>query len=270
MRYVPRKAPDDVNVSKEHPLVEASTLVVGLSLIFLAIALVLVLMVDIVLLFVSPQREAEMFSSWRPDDFVAAEDEDDRLRPLRDLTARLVSHWEDSPYEIRVEISDDSNLNAMALPGGLIIVTSGLLNTVESENELAFVIGHELGHFRNRDHIRGLGRGVVLSILIAAVSGSGGADLGASLGDLALRSFSRGQESDADEFGLEIVLKEYGHVDEAWRFFERIDHDNQFVYLITAYVSTHPAPDDRIDRLQDLAKARRWPAEGAITPLAWQ
>ncbi|MDJ0698240.1 MAG: M48 family metallopeptidase [Woeseiaceae bacterium] len=270
MRYIPKKAPDDVNVSKEHPLVEASTLIVGLSLIFLAIALVLVLMVDIVLLFVSPEREAEMFSNWRPDDFVASETEDPRLDALRELTARLAAHWEDSPYEFRIEVSDDSNLNAVALPGGLIVVTSGLLNTVESENELAFVIGHEIGHFRNRDHIRGLGRGVVLSILIAAISGAdGSADLGPMLGDLALRSFSRGQESEADEFALEIVHKEYGHLDEAWRFFERIDSDNEFVYLLTAYVSTHPAPDDRIDRLRDLARARVWSVEGETTPLAW-
>ncbi len=270
MRYVPKKAPDDVNVSKEHPLVEASTLVVGLSLIFLAIALVLVLMVDIVLLFVSPEREAEMFSNWRPEEFIASETEDRRLEPLRELTDRLTRHWDDSQYEFRVEISDDSRLNAMALPGGLIVVTSGLLNTVESENELAFVVAHELGHFRNRDHIRSLGRGVVLSILIATISGAdGSADLGPILGDLAMRSFSRGQESNADEFALEIVQKEYGHVDEAWRFFERIDHDNEFVYLLTAYVSTHPAPDNRIDRLRDIARARAWSVEGETTPLAW-
>ncbi len=270
MRYIPKKAPDDVNVSEEHPLVEASTLVVGLSLIFLAIALVLVLMVDVVLLFVSPEREAEMFSNWRPDDFVSSEAEDPRLEPLRELTARLAAHWDDSPYEFHVDISDDSTLNAMALPGGLIVVTSGLLNTVESENELAFVIAHELGHFRNRDHIRGLGRGVVLGILIAAISGAdGSAELGSILGDLAMRSFSRSQESEADEFALDIVHKEYGHLDEAWRFFERIDHENEFVYLLTAYISTHPAPDDRIDRLQDIARARVWPVEGEQTPLAW-
>ena len=63
------------------------------------------------------------------------------------------------------------------------IVTAGLLEKVESENELAFIIGHELGHFRNRDHIRGLGRGLAIGILITAVSGNdgGGAQLGATI-----------------------------------------------------------------------------------------
>ena len=269
MRYIPKKAPDDVNVSKEHPLIEASTLLVGLSLIFLAIALVLVLLVDAVLLFVPPEKEAEMFSNWRPNDLVSVDVDDERLRPLRELCDRLVVHWEDAPYEFTIEISNDRSLNAMALPGGLIVVTSGLLESVESENELAFILGHELGHFRNRDHIRGLGRGVALSILIAAVSG-GGADLGTSLSELTLKGFSRGQESDADEFGLEIVQMEYGHVAEAWRFFERAESGSEFLRKVSSYVSTHPAPDNRVQRLQRQAQSNRWSLEGDAAPLPWR
>jgi predicted Zn-dependent protease len=271
LRYVPRQAPDDINVSKEHPLVEASTLIVGLSLIFVAIAVVLILMVDVVLMFVSPEKEAAMFASWLPDDLVAVDDDDDRQRAVNALTQRLADHWTDTPYEFRVEVSSDPELNAMAFPGGLIVVTSGLLDKVESENELAFILGHELGHFRNRDHIRGLGRGVVLSIFIAALTSSeGGADLGATISDLALRSFSRGQESSADEFGLEIIHSEYGHVADAWQFFVRIDHDDDILFELASYLSTHPAPDDRIERLQALARERGWRVSGDVTVVEWR
>ena len=114
----------------------------------------------------------------------------------------------------------------MALPGGLIVVTQGLLDQVESENELAFVLGHELGHFRNRDHLRALGRGVVISLFFAVVTGNDVAGLGIKATDLTLRGFSREQETRADEFGLAIVHAEYGHVNQASRLFERWDEEN--------------------------------------------
>jgi hypothetical protein len=69
------------------------------------------------------------------------------------------------------------------------------MKQVESENELAFVLGHELGHFRNRDHLKSLGRDLALALLIATLSqGSSVGDLAALSGDLAGRSFSREQE----------------------------------------------------------------------------
>lgn len=265
MRFIPKKVDDSVNVSKEHPLVEAGTLVIGLTLIFAAIAAALILIVDLVLLFVSPEREAAMFSNWLPDGIVAVEEEDKRVVALQALTTRLARHWEDSPYEFRVEISADDDLNAMALPGGLIIVTSGLLDSVESENELAFVLGHEIGHFRNRDHIRALGRGVVLTIFFVAISGGDSvANLSMTISDLTLRGFSRGQEADADKFGLELVYKEYGHVAESWRFFERVGDEDNALIDIAAYLSTHPSPEDRVARMIELAESNGWPVTGPV------
>lgn len=270
MRYVPRKAPAEVNVSREHPLAEAGTLIAALTLIFGAIALVLILLVDVVLLFVSPEKEAELFSRWTPQELIAVDDGDERLPALDALLQRLSAHWDDSPYEFRVGVSAGGDLNAMALPGGLIVVTSQLLDAVESENELAFILGHELGHFRNRDHIRGLGRGVALSMFFAAIIGSdSGVSLGASISDLTLRSFSRGQESDADEFGLYLVSREYGHVAATWRFFERMARNETLLSELSSYLSTHPAANDRVDRLFELAGDNGWPVAGEVTALPW-
>jgi Zn-dependent protease with chaperone function len=267
LRYVSRQPRDDVNVSKEHPLVEASTLIVGLGLIFLAIAVVLILLVDLVLLFVSPDKEVGLFESWSLSDYIATDADDSRLESLQGLTDRLAGHWPESPYTYRVQIADSDELNAVALPGGTIVVTSGLLDAVESENELAFVLGHEIGHFRNRDHIRGLGRGVVLSIFLAALSGSdSGVNLGSSLSDLTLRGFSRGQEEDADEFGLSIVNSEYGHVANSWRFFERLADKELGV---ATYLSTHPSPGDRVTRLIQQAGGNGWAVDGAVVDIDW-
>jgi len=269
MRFVARQPKEGINVSDTHPLVEASTLLVGLIAIFVVVAMALVFMVEVALYFVSAEDEVDLFDSWVPEDLIAVAGDDSRQNETQLIVDRLVLHWPDSPYSFRVRIDDSEVPNAMAFPGGLIIVTQGLLDQVESENELAFVLGHELGHFKNRDHIRALGRGVVLSLVFAVVTGNDVAGIGIKAADLTLRSFSRGQETAADRFGLTIVNAEYGHVDEAWRLFERWDvEDTDFIDLVT-YLSTHPETGDRIEDMQVHAADEGWKVEGELTPLIW-
>lgn len=269
MKYVPRRPRDGINVSDTHPLVEAGTLVAGLTAIMVAIVLVLVFLIEIALYFVPADKEVELFRNWLPEDIATVAPDDERLDGTQRLVDRLVRHWADAPYEFRIEIDDSPVANAMAFPGGLIIVTEGLLAQVESENELAFVLGHELGHYRNRDHLRALGRGIVLSLFFTVVTGNDVSGLGLKISDLALRGFNRKQESKADEFGLAIVYAQYGHVNEAWRLFERWHNGGEALIDLVTYVSTHPQPGDRVDDLMQLAEIRGWPTAGSITALPW-
>lgn len=270
MRFIPRSPEEGINVSKEHPLVEAGTLIVGIGLIFAVIAVTLIFLVEIAIYFIPAEKEVALFEDWMPTDIVVVAEGDERSQAVDAILKRLSRHYPDSPYTFRIAIDDSEFMNAMALPGGLIVLTAGLLDAVKTENELAFIIGHELGHFKNRDHMRALGRGVVLGILFVAISGSGaGSNYGASIADLALRGFSRSQEASADEFGLGIVHKEFNHVADSWRFFERIDeYDGDFLKLMS-YLSTHPSPDNRVDALIMLAGKNGWSITGELTPVGW-
>lgn len=270
MKFTPRKARDDVNVSKEHPLVEAGTLVAGLGLIFLVVLLALIFLVEIALYFIPEEKEVAMFRSWLPEDISTVAYDDPRLEALDQIVERLSRHWADSKYDFWVEVDDSAELNAIALPGGLIVVTTGLLEAVQTENELAFVIGHEIGHFRNRDHIRGMGRGVVIAMLFAAIgAGEGGTSLSAPLTDLTLRGFGRKQESAADRFGLSLVHAEYGHVAGSWGFFERIGRSDGSSSRLNDYLSTHPAPQNRIESIIEYAGENGWSISGDLLPLPW-
>lgn len=268
MQYVPRKPRDDVNVSDTHPLVEASTLVLGLGAIVVAIILSLVMLVDISLRFVSPDDEVKLFKSWSEDDFNAIEP-DPRSVGVQALLVRLSRHWPDSPYSYRVAVRKSTVPNALALPGGNIVLTSALMDSVESENELAFILGHELGHFHNRDHLRSLGRVAVFGLVLAVVGvGSIDADFGASIADVSLRNFSRGQESDADEFALDIVQGEYGHVNGATGFFKRLlTYDRPL--KVASYLSTHPAAEHRIAELEEIAERKHYAMNGDLAALEW-
>ena len=270
MKFVPRQPDDKVNVSDTHPLAEASLLMIGLAGIVVIVAVVLVFMIEVALHFVPAEEEARLFDSWLPEDIATVAPQDERLVRTQQIVDRLARHWPDSPYRFRVEIDDSEVANAMALPGGLIIVTKGLLDQVESENELAFVLGHELGHFRNRDHLRALGRGIVFSLTYAILTGNDVTGVGIQAADLTLRGFNRRQESEADEFGLAIVQSEYRHVDEAWRLFERWDEEDDSAIDVVTYLSTHPDVGDRVEDLKLLAEQEGWPTEGDIIELSWQ
>ncbi len=269
MKFIPRQPREGINVSDTHPLVEAGTLVAGLTLIFVFIALLLIFLVEIALYFIPVEKEVALFEDWLPEDLITVSPADERLHQTQLLVDRLAFHWADAPYTFRVEIDDSDVANAMALPGGLIIVTEGLLDQVESENELAFVLGHELGHFRNRDHLRALGRGIVLSLFLATTMGNDVSSISVTVTDLTLRGFSRQQESSADEFGLALVYTHYGHVDEAWRLFEKWDTDERIMPGVVSYTSTHPDAGDRVEKLEDQAIREGWPIEGLITGLKW-
>lgn len=270
MKFVPKKPREGINVSDTHPLVEAGTLIIGLGLIFVSVAVMLVFLVELALLFISPEDEAEFFEGWAPDDLTTIEEGDHRLEKTYALTQKIAAHWPDSPYQFRVEIEENEVPNAMAAPGGLIIVTTGLLDRVETENELAFILGHEIGHFRNRDHLRMLGRGVIFSIVYGVLlAGQSGETVGLTIADLTLRGFSREQETDADLFALEVMQAEYGHVDESWRFFERLLAEDPEDSWLIIYLSTHPGAELRISELREHAIAEGWPVVGDTTPLAW-
>ena len=141
--------------------------------------------------------------------------------------------------------------NAFAAPGGMIVVNSGLLTFAQSENEVAMVLAHELAHHVNRDHLEGMGRGLVLAVILNAVlGGNSGLDqiTGAGAQGLALK-MSRDDERDADRLGLLLLEGRYGHVGGALDFFLRIG--DQPGGRPATWLSTHPLSSDRIDRMEE-------------------
>jgi Zn-dependent protease with chaperone function len=161
------------------------------------------------------------------------------------------------PYHFQVHVKKAPTINALALPGGHIVVFTGLLDHVKSENELAFVLAHEMGHYSHRDHLQGLGRAVVFMAISAFLFGpeSGVNGIVARGLNMTEMSFSRSQETQADEFALETLNCAYGHVAGTTDFFEKIqkEHDPG---MFGHYFSSHPENHQRIFHLQDISRDR--------------
>lgn len=269
MEYDDRLPVDGINASDEHPLREFALLVGGLVAGAVACVAIGAFAIDRLVPLVPPVWEARWFGGWLGPD---GSESDPRTAALQALLDRLARHWSDRPYPFRIDVLAEAESNALALPGGGILVTTGLLEQVASENELAHVLGHELGHYHGRDHLRGLGRGLASELVLTALGGGGelAASMASFASQLAQRGFDRGQESRADAFGLALVYAEYGHVAGAGDFFARLAGADaaDATGRLAGYLATHPLHADRVERLRAEAAAQGWATEGALTPLA--
>jgi len=253
--------PLENNVSPEHPLAELGTLVLGLGLIGLGILACVWLAVEGVVRWLPVSLEERAFPG--------SSLEVPRSRDLDALLHRLAAHWPEHEYALAIGVIESPEPNAFALPGGQLLLTSALLQQATSENELAFVIGHELGHLAGRDPLRALGRGLLVSLALAAVGGDEGASVAASAAQLGERSFSREQESAADRFGLALVVAEYGHVAGAADFLRRLPDasDASAATRAASWLATHPRSAERVAELEALAARNAWGTRGELTPL---
>jgi predicted Zn-dependent protease len=119
------------------------------------------------------------------------------------LGHRLVGQTHRQTIEYSFKVVNTDMVNAFAAPWGYVYLTRGLMGFAHSEDEVAFVLGHEIGHVANRDAIKSVKQGLLFSIA-AAVLGDRNRTLGevAGLGaGLMLLHYSRGDESDADVSG---------------------------------------------------------------------
>ncbi|MEB3293113.1 MAG: M48 family metallopeptidase [Synechococcales bacterium] len=161
----------------------------------------------------------------------------------------------------------ESVVNAAAVPGNYILLFDGLLKQATSENELVMVLGHELGHFTNRDHLRALGNVLLLQIAIGIITGGDASSWtaagAASVGELSRAQFSQKQERQADEVGLTLLNAYYGHAAGATDFFDRI---SQKTRAEIALLASHPTPKSRVQDLKNLIRQRGY-TEGDKKPL---
>jgi predicted Zn-dependent protease len=167
---------------------------------------------------------------------------------VREIGARLTAG---SAYTYEFHVAQDASINAFAIPGGFIVVHSGLIAAAASAEEVAGVLAHEVMHVEKRHSLKALAKAAGLSVAIALVVG----DLGgvAAMGtELATLSFSRAHETEADAEGLKRLVAA-GIAPEGMRdFFKKLEKRADFT---PAWASSHPASDARHAALDAAIKA---------------
>lgn len=113
-----------------------------------------------------------------------------------------------SRYTYEFHVAEDASINAFALPGGVIVVHTGLIQAVRRPEELAGVLAHEVQHVEQRHSLEGLVRSLGMRGIWVAVTGDVGTGIA---GDAALKlaslRFSRDAEHDADARGFDLLVR---------------------------------------------------------------
>jgi beta-barrel assembly-enhancing protease len=192
-----------------------------------------------------PTWVALEMSGQRCDDPSAERYASSVLEPLRTALGA-------TPFNFQLMVVDDEQVNAFALPGGFVVVNSGLLAQAESGEEVAAVLAHELSHVTARHSTRRLAGSLGVSAALALVFGV--VDFGApayTLAYLAGLGYERAQESEADDQGLALLMRAGISPLGMATFFERMSGSLQPPELL----STHPDPGDRAERARRAAES---------------
>ncbi len=176
-------------------------------------------------------------------------------RYVRGLTNKLlntgkVSYRDEFAWEVKI-IDDSETLNAFCTPGGYIYVYTGIIKFLDSEDQLAGVMGHEIAHAALRHSTRQMTKLYGLSALTSVVTGNANPGMleQIALGLISLR-FSRTHETEADAYSV-IYLCETGYnAAGAAGFFEKMEGAN----TPPEFLSTHPNPGNRVEKIRQKAE----------------
>lgn len=178
------------------------------------------------------------------------------INVLGDSIARLTSR---ADLDWRFYVVDAKDVNAFAVPGGFIYVNRGLIERTATMDELAGVLGHEIGHVARRHSVEQMEKaqkanvGVTLGcILIPAVcqSGVGNAAINVAGGAI-FAKFSRTDESEADIDAFNFVVRARISPKGIVTMFERLLQERQNRRAgVDAWFATHPLEEDRIAAVQ--------------------
>ncbi|OAN50119.1 Zn-dependent protease [Paramagnetospirillum marisnigri] len=223
---------------------------------------------------VSAEEEAKMGAEAHPDimsQFGGAYDDPKLQAYVAGIGKRLAKNTETPTAPFRFTILNSTVVNAMALPGGYIYVTRGLMSLAGDEAELAGVMGHEIGHVTGRHtaqrHSQAMAANVatgVLGAVLGAVTGVGG------LGDIAglaagayVQGYSRDQESEADSLGVRYMATSGWDPDSMATFLAKLREQSRLEALLAgqspdkidehSMFASHPRLIDRVKEAAALA-----------------
>ena len=190
-------------------------------------------------------------------------EDEDLQKYLNELGQKMVKVSHRSHLKFEFKLMDSPVINAFAVPGGYVYITRGIMAYMNSEAELAGVVGHEIGHVTARHSAKqysnaqvaqlGLGLGTVLAPEFAHYAGMAAQGIG-----LLFMRFSRDHERQSDDLGVEYATKVGYDAREMSNFFHTLDkmQGESSQGGLPDWFSTHPNPADRVVDVKK--KAEEW------------
>lgn len=171
-------------------------------------------------------------------------DDPEVLNYVDDIGQEVAQYMGRDEFDYEFYVVEDDSLNAFALPGGKVFVHTGAILAANSEAELAGLLGHEVGHAVLSHGFQRIVTNNLLANLAREVP------FGSLLGTLVSLDYSRTHERQSDIIGTRVI-NSAGYAADGLRNFMQTLRDRQRGPSIP-YLSTHPAPDDRVDYMEEL------------------
>ncbi len=256
-------------------------------------ALVSVVLVSLLFFFYGAPLLAEGFARSVPKEYESYIGENFRETYLQYLTVDSTKSVQiqkfynnlryESEYDVSVVVVESDVVNAFALPGGFIVVYSGILEVISNEEELAGLLAHEVSHINGRHSLRLISRELATYLLLASLTGDVGGFSSVLIENsnmVSSLSFSREFEKEADLEGFDLMVESSLNPEGMVGLFEKLGNvtdslENKIVKKLTLdssstefsldstsfhsgiawekaaeILSTHPAPKNRIQYLE--------------------
>ncbi|MFK7805559.1 MAG: M48 family metalloprotease [Anaerolineae bacterium] len=166
------------------------------------------------------------------------------------------------PFEFTL-LADDQTINAFALPGGPIFITAALFNQLETEGQLAGVLGHEIGHVIARHGAQRIAKqeltqGLTGAVVMAACDGGQGCQgtqqMAQMVGNMVNMKYGRGDELESDDLGLQIMLEAGYNPSSMIRVMDILEASAGGARQ-PEFMSTHPDPGNRREKIRQFVEA---------------
>ena len=195
------------------------------------------------------------------------DNDDTRINRVRDMVEKLAkaAGADQNPWQVYV-LRDDSLKNAAATRGNYVFIWTGMLNTVQSDGELAAILSHEIAHVlaghpqpTPDEEVREMVSGVAGTIAGGILSNQGAIGPLADLAEMAVGEVMKAvlvnpeqqrKELEADQIGLFILADAGYNPEEALGFWERAKSDPELSGGSLLFLSTHPSSADRLEKLK--------------------
>lgn len=184
---------------------------------------------------------------------------------------KLTNALDSKPGDLQVEVAKIDMINAVAMPGGKVILFDGLVKQAKSPDEVAGVLAHEIGHVRKKHVMQALLRQAGLTIVLGGMDGSGGA----TVNNLLSMSYSRESENEADAHSIAVLNRANISPVATADFFDQLaqldgsgDERNKGAATVNSYLGSHPLSGDRKKAFEkSLVKGKAY--KPALSPTEW-
>lgn len=161
-----------------------------------------------------------------------------------------------NPYQFEFHLlADRRTVNAFALPGGQVFITEALYNALENEDQLAGVLGHEIGHVIERHGSERMAKGSLIQGLVGAAGvaggGTGSASAASYVGKLTQMKYGRNDELESDRWGVELMLLAQYDAEQLLGVMDILEKSSGG-RSGPEFMSTHPRPANRKEYIKGI------------------